>query len=162
MLVLEETTLFAVSDQRSAAKSMYAPLQRGRLSHSFLSVAKQEADAQDRRCCDRPRPTDDESCAPDGAAAQFYTELAVSFFRMAFLLRAIAFSVSVMRRLCAVSHSRCDFATKWPKCQRHGVNRMATGAVFALCIVTSPICTKSQVCRLFQQCALIQNVLHAF
>jgi hypothetical protein len=33
-----------------------ALLQRGRLSHSFLPVAKQEADAEDRRCCDRPHP----------------------------------------------------------------------------------------------------------
>ncbi len=135
-----------------------APLQRGRLPHSFLPVANKEAEAAGRSCFDPPRPAHDESRAPDGAAAHFYTELAVSFLRMTFLLRVVVSSVSVMHRLCAVSRSRCDFGTKWPKRQRHGVGRMAAGAVFALCVVTSPICTKSQVCRLFQQCSHLKRV----
>jgi hypothetical protein len=124
-----------------------ALFQRGRISYSFLPVANQEADAEDRRCCDLPRPADDESRALDGAATRFYTELAVFFLRIAFL-RTIVSSVSIMHLLCAVNRFRSHFATKWPKHKRLRVSRIVAGAMFALCIVTSPVSTKSQVYRL--------------
>ncbi len=117
------------------------------------------AKAADRRCpCLLPFPADDESCTLDGAAAQFYTELAICFLRMAFFLRTIVCSVCGMRMLCAVSRFRWHAAKKWPRHKRHRVSRVATGAVFALCIVTSPLSTKSLVCRLYWQSSNIQYV----
>jgi hypothetical protein len=127
-----------------------APLQRGRLLHLFLPVENLSAETDYRRCCYLlPRPADNEPCAPDGAAAQFYTEMAVCFLRMAFFLRTIVSSVSVMHLMCAVSRFCRHCATKWPKHKRHRMSRITAGAVFALCIVTSPLSTKCKVCRLY-------------